>query len=374
MISKHDLERVMARQDGGRPVLSLFLDMSVNSDNKRTHQVFLNQKRAQFHELDSDRESHHVEDVGAAFERIQDWLASEFDEENRGVVIYCEIGGDWFEALQFPVPVANRMIIDSRPAIGSLAQVIETYHHHGVVLLDREHVRILSVYLGTLLDEIEVRGDPLPAPSDVQAGGYSQPRYQRRKAEEMRHFFKEFVKEVNEFVRRYKPSDLVLLGTEENVAKFREFLPEPLQAMVVYTGPMRVDETPSEVMARIEPYLEAQRERESQELLTQLHERVRQDYLATAGFQSTLVALQEGRVDTLVVAQDQEVQGSRCSQCGFVFARELDACPYDGAKTTPGVDVVEATIRIAEEQDAEVRFVTAAEVREMRGVGALLRY
>jgi peptide chain release factor subunit 1 len=374
MISKHDLERVLARQDGGKPVLSLFLDMSVNSDNKRTHQVFLNQKRAQFHELDSDREHHHLEEMGSVFERVQSWLETEFDEENRGVVIYTEVGGEWFDALQFPVPVANRMIIDRQPTVGPLAQVISTYHHHGVVLLDREHVRILSVYLGTLLDEIEVRGEPFPAPSHVQAGGYSQPRYQRRKAEEMRHFFKEFSKEVNEFVRRYKPDDLILLGTEENLAKFREFLPDPLQEMVVHTGPMRVDETASEVVARIEPYLEELRARESQEVLTQVRDRVRQDYLAAAGFQSTLVALQEGRVDTLVIAQDQELRGSRCSQCGFVFAREIEACPYDGGKAEPGVDVVEATIRIAEEQDAEVRFVPAAEVREMRGVGALLRY
>jgi peptide subunit release factor 1 (eRF1) len=374
MISKHDLERVLARQDGGKPVLSLFLDMSVNSDNKRTHQVFLNQKRAQFHELDSDRESHHVEEIGTAFDRIQTWLDGEFNEENRGVVIYTEVGGDWFEALQFPVAVGNRMIIDRRPTVGPLAQVIETYHHHGLVLLDREHVRILSVYLGTLLDEIEVHGEPFPAPSHVQAGGYSQQRYQRRKAEEMRHFFKEFAKEVAEFVNRYKPDDLVLLGTEENVAKFHEFLPENLQEMVVYTGPMRVDEGTSEVMARIEPHLEALREQESRELLNQLRERVQQDYLASAGFGSTLSALQEGRVDTLVIAQDQEVLGSRCSKCGFTFAREIETCPYDGAPTEPGVDAVEATIRIAEEQDAEVRFVPAAELRDLRGVGALLRF
>ena len=58
MISKQDLERLINREDGGRPVLSLFLDMSVNSDNKRTHKIFLNQRRAQFEELDSERDHH----------------------------------------------------------------------------------------------------------------------------------------------------------------------------------------------------------------------------------------------------------------------------------------------------------------------------
>ena len=105
-----------------------------------------------------------------------------------------------------------------------------------------------------------------------------------------------------------------------------------------------------------------------------MRERVKQDYLATAGFQSTLTALQEGKVDTLVIAQDQELDGARCSQCGFIFARELDSCPYDGATATGGVNVVEEAVRMAESQGAEVKFVPASTVQDLRGVGALLRF
>jgi peptide subunit release factor 1 (eRF1) len=374
MISKQDLERLLAREDGTGKVLSVFLDMSVNSDNKRTHGVFLNQKRSQFEELESGRDGHHTSAIEAAFQRVERWIRDEFSEENRGVAIYLELGGDWFEALQFPVPVPNRMVLDDRPAIAPLAQVLESYDHHGVILLDREHVRILSVYLGTLLDEIEVAGNPWPSPSDVQAGGYAQKRYQRRKAEEMRHFFKEFAKEVEEFVTRYKPDDLVLLGTPENTSRFREFLSDRILSMIVYTGPMRTDEPAPQVVLAIEPYLAADRARESEETVKLMRDRVSQDYLATAGFQSTLTALQEGKVDTLVIAEDQELDGTRCSQCGFVFARELDFCPYDGAPATNRVNVVEEAVRMAEAQGAEVRFVPAATVQDLRGVGALLRF
>lgn len=374
MISKQDLELLLAREDGDLPILSLFLDMSVNSDNKRTHTVFLNQRRAQFDELDSDREGQHREAIGAAFARVQQWLSEEFVEANRGVVIYTEVGGEWFQAFQFPVPVSNRLIISDRPAIGPLAQVIESYHHHGVVLLDREHARILSVYLGTLLDEIEIRGDPLPTKHDVQAGGYSQQRFQQRKLEEMRHFFREFAKEVEEFDRRYQPHDLVILGTEENVGRFKEFLPERLLQKVVYTGAVAVDQSATEVIARIEPHLELVRERESQELVELVRDRVRQDYLATAGFQSTLTALQEGKVDTLLIDQNQEREGVRCSQCGFVFASSVEACPYDGSRTEGGVNVVEEAIRMAQMQSADVQFVGSGEARDLRGVGALLRF
>ena len=138
MISRGDLERLMQRENGDRQVLSVFLDMSVNSDNKRTHQIFLNQKKSQFDELQSDRQSHHTVALGEAIARVERWLADDFVEENRGVVIYSEIGGPWFEALQFPVPVHNRFVIAEKPVIAPLAQVLKSYHHHGVVLLDRK--------------------------------------------------------------------------------------------------------------------------------------------------------------------------------------------------------------------------------------------
>ena len=303
-----------------------------------------------------------------------EWLENDFQEENRGAVLYAEIGGDWFEALQFPVAVPNRMVISDRPVIGPLAQVIESYHHHGVVLLDRERVRLLSVYLGTLLDEIVVQTDPLPAPHDIQAGGYSQMRYQRRKLEEQRHFFREFAKEIEVFVRRYRPDDLIILGTDENVANFREFLSDPLREMIAFTGNVPVGEAPSAVIERLEPYLRDLRERESREVVTELRQRVAEDYLAAAGFQRTLAALQEGRVDTLVISQDQEREGARCSRCGFVFAEQAEKCPYDGSPLEAGVDVVEEAIRIAEEQGAEVTFADGTQLGEMAGIGALLRF
>ena len=374
MIATGDLERLAAREPTDRQILSLFLDMSVNSDNKRTHQIFLNQKRAEFQELDSDRENHHREAIGEAFARVEQWIEDSFEEQNHGVVIYAELGGDGFEPYQFPIPIGNRLAIADRPVISPLAQVLHGYHHHGVVLLDREHVRILSIYLGTVLDEIEVHGDPYPAAHDVQAGGYSQQRYQRRKAEETKHFFREFAKEVEEFVQRYQPHDLVILGTEENVAHFKEFLSERALEMVIHTGSMRVDEPAPEVLSRLESHLERERERERQEAVDVLLDRAREDYLATGGFASTLSALQEGRVDTLVLATDLERTGSRCTQCGFVFARDLAECPYDGSAVEHDVDIVEEMVRIAEGQGIQVQFSPGEQLAPVRGVGALLRY
>jgi hypothetical protein len=374
MITKQDLERLINREETGRPVVSLFLDMSVNSNNKRTFQVFLSQKRAQFTELQDEWMAENEEGVETLWDRVQRWLEDEYDESCCGVAIYAEVGGDWFEALQARPPLQNRLIVSPRPVVGPLSQVLEGYRHYGVVLIDREHVRLLSVYQGTLLDELEHRGDPLPAPHDVQAGGYSQSRYQRRKLEEMKHFFRDFAGEVEEFVRRYDPDDLVLLGTEENLSAFAEHLPDSVLQRVVHTGPMWVDEAAAEVIRQLEPLLRAELDRAQHEVVEQVRDRVVNDYLATAGFQGTLSALQEGRVDTLLLARDQHREGVRCAQCGFVFARELHTCPYDGSTALTDVDVVEEMVRMAEGQGVTVAFADPGEVQDLKGAGALLRY
>jgi peptide chain release factor subunit 1 len=374
MISKQDLDRIIQREDGGRPVLSLFLDMSVDSTNKRHHTVFLAQKRAQLAELNGERNGGRLEDLAAALDRVDDWLGESYEESNRGVVIYTEVGGGWFEAFQFPVSVHNRMAVAERPVIAPLAQILESYDHYGVVLLDREHVRLLSVYLGTLLDEMEFRGDPIPTPHDVQAGGYSHARFQRRKLEEMKHFFKEFAEEVDRFVKRHQPKHLVLLGTESNVAKFREFLPDSVLQLVIYTGPMAVDDPVPEVLQKLEPHLRAERERGGRALIDQVRDRAAQDYLATAGLTGTLFALQEGKVETLVVARDQQTGGARCGKCGFVFASDVVRCPYDGSDQMEGVDAIEEMVRMAEEQGVQIAFAEANEVSDLRGAGALLRF
>lgn len=380
MISRQDLERLIQRQSGGKPVLSLFLDMSVDSNNKRNHHVFLGQKRAQFEELESNRPipngNGSESGMGTLFERVLQWIDTDFNESNRGVVIYAEVDGDWFETLQFPVPVQNRLVVAERPVVGPLAQVLKSYEHYGVILLDREHVRILSVYLGTLLDELEFRGDPLAPTTNhhVQAGGYSHTRFQRHKLEEMRHFFKDFAVEVERFIARYEPRHLVLLGTEQNTARFKEFLPQTVADKIIHTGPAPVDGPAAEILARLEPHLRGEQERESQELLEQVRDRAAHDYLATAGVQGTLTALQEGKVDTLVVARDGQMQGARCGQCGFVFVRDVNRCPYDGNEQMEPVDVLEEMVRLAEQQGADIQFADANAVADLRGAAALLRF
>lgn len=374
MISRQDIQRLLHRPRGEAPILSLFLDMSVDSNNKRNHELFLSQSRRQFSELDSDRAGHHREALGEVFERVEGWLADRFEPENQGVAIYADVGGEWLEGLQFPVPVANRLEISTFPVIGPLSQIMDRYHHHGVLVIDRSTLRMMSVFLGRSRISHEVRGEPYPTSHDVQAGGYSAKSRQQRKAEEVRHFYKEFAREVAEFDRRYRPDDLIILGIPDNITRFLEALPERLRGKVVHTDQAPIGLSDAQILERLTPFFEARRRREATSAVQLLRERVAQNHFATYGFQTTLEQLQEGKVDTLVLARDAQRTGAHCTQCGFYVIGHDAGCTYCGGELTAGIDVVEAMIRMAEEQEVGIRYVEPQALADLNNVGALLKY
>ena len=157
MISREQIQRLIDRQANGTDVLSAFLDMSVNSNNKRTHQIFLNKEKASFSELDSDREGHHHEELGAAFARLERWLESDYEESKKGVAFYTSLDGSWVEGHQLSVPVPNRLSIGDRPIVAPQVEILERYHHHGVVIVDREHLKLQSLFLDQTMNQREVR-------------------------------------------------------------------------------------------------------------------------------------------------------------------------------------------------------------------------
>ena len=373
MITAPDIQELLHRETHGTPIVSIFLDLSVNSDNKRTHGVFLSRQRTHFEhpELERNGKRRSLETTLDAVER---WLADEFDESNRGAAIYAELGGDVIAALQLPEPVANRIAIGEAPVVLPLLEVMQRESRHVVALVDREHLRLLALSFGRLMEERAFAPEAMHVPHDVQSGGYSQKNIQNRKAEEAKHFLKDFSDELGTFAGRHAPDGIVLLGTDENVARFREQLPQSLDERVVHSGHVPGAGTAGEVIERLSPlFAERNRDRIAGTLQL-LRERVPENHFAVAGVQAVLDQLRQGNVETLVIGQGIDRAGSRCTQCDVLLDQSAGSCPYCGGNTRDGVDLVEAMGRQAAAQDARILFTPAGDTERFEGAAALLRF
>lgn len=374
MITTQQIQDLIQRESDENQVLSVYLDMSVNSDNKRTHHVFLSKEKARFAELDSDREKHHREPLGEAFARIEKWLNEEYNPVNHGVALFASVGGDRFDTLQFRARVDNRLHLGPHPVIGPLTQAVHSQPSACVVAVDREHLRLVALRMGEVLEEHTSSPSAIDTPHDVQAGGYAHKDYQDRKAEETRTFFRQFAEEVDTFARRHDCTTFVLMGTHENVTHFREFLPKQVQDAIVHEGSSPEKQSAAEIARTLHPVFQELALQHQARSLDQVQERVRQSHYATSGLHDTLVQLQEGKVERLVVSSDLSREGVQCTQCGFYLVRRDGACPYCGGSLRNGVDLVESMIRIAASQAVEVDYAPADRMEDMKGVAALLKF
>lgn len=374
MINQEQVQRLIQRAPNGNPVMSLYLDMSVNSENKRTHHLFLQQKRAEHTELDSDRETHHREPLGAAFERADDWVERNFDQSNRGLALFVEVGGDWVEGVQVGAPLPNKLVVSERPVVGPLTELLARNRLYGIALVDREHCRLMSSHLGGLQHHKQLDPEAYPTPHDVKKGGSAAKDYQKHKAEEARQFFRMFATELSELDRRLGCDHWIVLGTVENTKHFCEYLPKDVLDRVIHTANASLDASDTDILERLSPFFAEHALHDEASTVDLLRDRLRTRHFAISGMRDTLEQLQEGKVDTLVIARDLQTHGAQCTRCGFYLDRTSGACPYCGGELRDGVDLVESMIRMATEQEVALEFVDPAPMSELHGVGALLRF
>ena len=373
MITAPDIRELLHRETHGKPIVSVFLDLSVNSDNKRTHGVFLSRQRTHYEHPELERNGKR-RSLEVSLDHVQKWLDEEFDEANRGAAVYVELGGDVIAALQLPEPVENRLSIGDTPVVLPLLEAIEREGRYVIAEVDREHLMLLAVAFGRVLDQRAVEPEAIPVAHDVQAGGYSQKNIQNRKAEETRHFLRDFAEELAQFCSRHSPEGVILLGTDENVARFREQLPQSLGDRVVHSGHVPGAGSNGEVLDRIASFVEQRRHERTTDALRLLEERVPQKHFAVGGVQEVLDSLRQGNVETLALSHGLQKNGVRCTNCDVILDRKPGSCPYCGGETRDGVDLVEAMARQAAAQDARVLFTPAGELDRFNGAAALLRF
>jgi len=139
-------------------------------------------------------------------------------------------------------------------------------------------------------------------------------------------------------------------------------------------GPNEAHAGPPELLAAATPVLEASRAREEDTVVERWREEAGRNGRAAAGWEPTLEAASDGRVDLLLYRNGIRHAAFQCPRCGRL-AVEDGTCPLDGTRmeeTDEGLDVaVHQTLA----NGGKVWAVTTrGDLDPVEGIGALLRY
>ncbi len=370
---KQELEELLSLEDGDHLFLSVYLDTSVNSDGQRTHSVFLKKKVSMLSKLQRHAKGERaLREFRENVKKIEEYLTQQLQRDTRGAAVFSSTGRGYFKALQLPAPVRNKFAVSTSPNLDVLIELIEESRHYAVVVLDQQSGRIFSIHLSDHPGRETSLSEDVPGRTKV--GGWSQMRYQRHRKDLIQHFMRDFAEQLERFTRNEKPDGLVLLGTQMNLSEFRRHLPQHLLDKIFLTSSVPAHDDEQELVVRVRELIENAEERESAAALAEFYDRLCPDYRTVIGLDETLFNLQMGKVERLFISDRLNGQGYRCTNCDFVFCRDVHKCPYcRGAAES--VDIRNRLEKLAEHHGANLELLSEPSfLDEFGGVGGTLKF
>ena len=311
----------------------------------------------------------------ADVDRVEEFLSTFAPKGAHGVVVYACGPADLFEVIRLPRPIETRAVIDDSPLIEPLAELIGAGSWF-VVLVNRQTGRM---FLGDRerLDEVDVIVDDVHGRH--KQGGLSQARYQRSVDEDVQDHLRNVADAAFAHFKRAPFDNLLLGGPHETLTDFESKLHAYLQERVVGRVDVDVENTNADEVHRAAAAKIAEHERKHErEALERLREGLSTGRRAAAGLESVLEALNERRVEILLLEPGYQVAGCTCPQCGWVGPLDGGACPADGTPVNCRDSVIESAVELAVVQDASVLVVrdedNQRELQSHGQIGAVLRF
>ncbi|MFO7280909.1 MAG: hypothetical protein C0P77_010945 [Thermoanaerobacterales bacterium] len=308
-------------------------------------------------------------------ERIDRYIRTELDRSRvRGVAIFACSADDLWEVVELPVRVRTRVTVNQAPAVGQLEALLQDHEPMGVLLVDRQRIRMFVFELGELVERFE-HVEELPRELDVRGlrdrGG--EQHAQLLEAHTQQHLRKAAQTAFD--VWSQQRFEHLAIGTPDDlVAQLEASLHPYLRERLCGRLPVPVTAPHDEVLAAAqEMEAEVERRREA-EVVDRLRAEVASGRRGVAGLADTLEALGDRRIDMLVVSDGYSAPGWRCEPCGRLAAIGR-RCAHCGQEMVEVEDVVEDAIEEALAQSSKVEIcVGNADLDVLGRIGALLRY
>jgi len=369
VLTEAAVRELAGMRSGVAPITSCYLDV----DGRR-----LVRHQDVEHELDGmlrvarQRANGHAS-VHDDLRRIEAFVHGGLDRKaTRGLAIFACTASDIWEVIELPVPVRSKVVINHSPAVGQLESVVREHEPIGVLLADRQRARLFVFELGRLVERSELI-DELPRDYDVR--GLRERGTPDHHVEELAHQHLRHAASAAFDLWQARGFHHLALGAPDAIARALEDALHPyLQERLCGRVHLPVDANHDEVRVAAEAVeAEVERERDAA-LVERLRGAVATARRGVAGLGATLTALNERRVERLLVSKGFARQGWRCPQSG-ALAKVGPTNPANGVTMERVDDVVEEAVEEALTQGLGVTIcVGNADLDVLGQIGALLRY
>jgi peptide chain release factor subunit 1 len=287
------------------------------------------------------------------------------DDGVRAVAVYACGLADLLETVPLGRIVESQVVINHTPFVEPLVEQVSG-ERWMVLLANRRTARFFSGD-GHAFEETDRLEDDVH--SQHQQGGWSQQRYERSVDKDKDDHLSRTA-DLAFTVHKTRGIDRLLIGApEEMVSDFKGKLHSYLQERIA--GQVQVDvenSSAEDVRQAASEAVQAHEKQVERDALDRLAEGVGRGGRGTAGLDDVLGALNEARVEILLLAEGFDAEGRIDAETGLLHGPAA-------SEGEPVADITEAAIQKAIEQSAKVIVVRHHDdLTPLGGVGAVLRY
>ena len=306
------------------------------------------------------------------FDRIRQYFVHEFDRDGaHGVAIFCDSPDNVWRAFPLTEPVHDEIKVNRQLYLAPLVPLVGRGEGALVVVVSREQGRFYRLR-GGRLEEVADLSEEQPRRHDQ--GGWSQARYQRHVDELAQDHLRSVADELNRLVRRRRAAQVVVITTEGNWAEFSELLAQDTKNALAGWTHGEAHAGAADLLALATPVLERWRADKEKETVERWKEEAGRNGRAASGWEETLEAASDGRVELLLFRDGADREAWRCPACGRAAAAGGN-CPLDGRtmeRSDDGLDLAVHQTLVHGGTVWAIRHVQDLDPAE--GIGAILRY
>ena len=308
--------------------------------------------------------------VLADAEAISRWVRSEFERGDvRGLGVYAA-GGQVFETVQVGIGVRNTARVNDTPYVVPLEALLGRHHHIALVVIERDEARIFRYRLGRVDQYVGMTSD---VHRQHDQGGWSQSRFQRNIAGEVRAHMKEAA-EILRKAHEDEPFDaIVLAGPHVEAVEFGKTL-HPYLKERVHAEPISLPltATAEEIRTRLSEIEQALVSARRSGLLQRLAAARGSGEKGALGVRHVVEAVNRKAVEVLFVVEGAGVPGFR-SDSGALALHEDEAAAFGGT-VEPVEDLIDEIIEDAVRGGAQIELFRDEARLDGHPVAAILRF
>jgi peptide chain release factor subunit 1 len=373
VIVKQRLRELARFRPEGHKVLSLYLNLDPSEfPTPRARSVelesLLNVVERELREDSLNRAQR--EELKRDLARVRLFFDQEFDAKGtRGVAVFAASGPGLFEVLHLPQPISSEVVIDDSPFIEPLTH-LPGGEGYCVLLINRQVARIL-VGGSEGLREVASMVDDVHRWHDQ--GGWSQARFQRGIVKETHDHVKHAAEELFKHFKRGTVRRLIIGTPDELRGEIESSLHSYLRERIAGWIDIDIRSSPTHVLKEAASIIERDERERERHWLDRLRSGLGRHGRAVAGLEGTLAALNERRVEAILVQSGFRAESWATADASFLSTEP--GTSVDGEELHKREDVIEPALESALQQSAEIVVVRhLPDLVALGSIGAVLRY